>query len=310
MPLILDNKFTQDTYAMRGVRLSDLSGNINPFALELGLSQTQIDWATGAFQAFVDAQAKTQLEEGEKSMAQEKYENDYDKSYQKYMRIKELLNALIKDTPQESELERAYGIKGTSPQTYNSLCTKIETLSDENDILVAAGDTRVAPASAVDELKEFKADLVKAAQRVGVERKESAQAYDALHALFQEDTQQMRIIYQIATLVWGTRSPNLLSIGFAPAKPHPGGGQPDAPASFKYNVADNVLSFSWVAAENATSYQLVYSADNEVWEELYAGDLLTFDYEQPIGKRWYKVRARNTHGFGNFSDTVSYEREL
>ena len=119
---------------------------------------------------------------------------------------------------------------------------------------------------------------------------------------------QLRVIYQIATLIWGTQSPNLIAIGYAPAKPRPGGGQPDAPANLIAVWETPDLQLSWNASDNTTSYQLAYSTDNELWEELFAGDLLNFKYEPPIGKRWYKVRARNSNGFSDWSNTVSYER--
>jgi hypothetical protein len=308
MPLILHNNFSRDSYALRGERTTELSGNIAEVAADLGLTQAQTDWAIASFPVFLQAQAKRNVEEGEKRMAQEAYENAYDKGYQLYMRIKELLTALIMDTPQEEEIERAYGIKGRSPQNYNELTGKIQTMVDENDILVADGDSRIAPTTAIDQIKVDLTNLIKARQLVGVERKESAQAYDSLHALFEEDTQQLRIIYQIATLVWGPRSPNLLAIGFAPLKPHPGGGQPADPKDFIYQVDGVIVTFRWGLTDHATSYQLAYSDDNELWEELYAGDLLTYGYEPPVGKCWYRVRARNSNGFGDWSDTISYER--
>jgi hypothetical protein len=308
MPLIQDNNFSKDAYALRGARLSLLSGNITPFSAELGLTLAQTDWALASFQAFLDAQSTAQLERGDKDLAQEQYQVEFDEAYQHYLRIKELLLAMITDSEQDRELAEGYGIAGRAPQNYSDMCTYIDTLIDKHDLLVTAGDTRIAPQTAVDLLAAKKVDLVKAFNTIGVEKQESAKAYDDLHALYTEDTQQLRVIYQIATLIWGKASPNLIAIGYAPAKPRPGGGQPDAPVNFAHTWVSPDLSLSWQECENTTSYQLAYSTDNELWEELYSGDQLSHKCEPPIGKRWYKVRARNSNGFSNWSNTVSYER--
>ena len=81
------------------------------------------------------------------------------------------------------------------------------------------------------------------------------------------------------------------------------------PTGFTYEWLDPDLRIFWDAVEGATSYQLAFSTDGESWEELYSGEDNFYEYEPPEGLRYYRVRARNANGYGDWSETVEYNAE-
>lgn len=77
-----------------------------------------------------------------------------------------------------------------------------------------------------------------------------------------------------------------------------------APADFSFNGSER--NFGWSAVENATSYQVEMSVDNVEFVEIYAGADTAFEYTPEANvKRYYRVRARNSAGFGPFCDVLT-----
>ncbi len=72
-----------------------------------------------------------------------------------------------------------------------------------------------------------------------------------------------------------------------------------------YNEPD--LTVSWDKVNTATGYELVYSVDDVNWLPLYIGENNSYTYDPPAGNRYYKVRAKNEIGFGDWSDVIEYE---
>ncbi|MCX6153128.1 MAG: hypothetical protein NT007_03095 [Candidatus Kapabacteria bacterium] len=84
-----------------------------------------------------------------------------------------------------------------------------------------------------------------------------------------------------------------------------GGGAMTSPTNFAYNFNTNV--FSWDAVANATSYQIEASDNGTDWAEIYADVALTFNYIPSSGvEKHYRVRARNSSGFGEFATELLF----
>ena len=101
--------------------------------------------------------------------------------------------------------------------------------------------------------------------------------------------------------------PDLLLLGFAPAVPPPGHGNPDAQEGVDCDFVEPNLTVFCNECENTTRYQLKYSLDGEEWEELYADDENSYTYDPTNELRYYKVRARNKNGFSDWSNTIEFE---
>ena len=308
MPIQFDNQISKDTQTQLGGRCSLIKANIEALAAELGLTPDQVIEFMAFFEDLLAALAKAQVERGEKDMAFEDYRFVFEDTFQLRLRIKEFLTAAVEGSDQGQELLEAYGFARKSPTSYNGLVAGIDTLKMKHDELVAAGDTRVAPPSTIDALMLKKEDLIKAYNKIGTERQESAKAFDDLQELVEKIRKKLRYLYELATLIWGKHDPKLMLLGFAPARPRPGGGQPDTISEFESVLEGEELKFTWNEPDNTTSCQLIYSADQDEWEELYSGDKFSYTYEPPVGKRWYKVRARNVNGYSDWSVTLEFEK--
>lgn len=91
-------------------------------------------------------------------------------------------------------------------------------------------------------------------------------------------------------VIYGTASPTILT----------------PPANFIYTLAER--QFTWDIVPNATSYQIEESADQVVWTEVYADQYNNYGYTPTVsGTKYYRCRARNSGGYGDFSDIISIE---
>jgi hypothetical protein len=308
MSLILDNGFTHDSYDRRSDRVSLLSVNIGTFAVELGLTETLITWGTSAYPAWSAVRVSAGVEKGERDVAFESYQNTFDETRSLLIDIKEVLLALIEDAEEGMEIIDEYGIGGPTPRNRAGVKQLIDQIKETSIRLRAAGDVRVLPEALVIRLADAGTEIIDQWHSAQKEKQESAEAYDTLEAVYNEDSQKLRLIYQMAKLTWGAYSPKLILLGFAPSTPKHGGGQPDAPIDFNKEWNDPELTLSWNDATNVSSYQLVYSEVEDVWEELYSGDSARYTYEAPVGKRFYKVRARNANGYSDWSEVLEFTR--
>jgi len=306
MPLILNNGFAHDSYALRAARLSLLSSHIATYTVELALPVALETWATCAFTAWNTAHVSADSEKGEMDVAFEEFQIAFDELIDRYQRVKDLLWSLITDTENGDEIAAQYGITGTTPEDFHTLYERCKLVKETTTRLTAEGDPRVLSPAIIDGL-DTDADAVMGLWQVAYsERKESQSSHQVLQNLYKEDAQKLRLVYNYCTLTWGKYSPNLVELGFAIAEKQ-NAGQPDQPVNFALSYDAPTLFFTWNAVENTTSYQLTYSADREDWEELYSGELNEFSYEPPTGLRYYRVRARNVNGYGKWSDIISHE---
>ena len=89
--------------------------------------------------------------------------------------------------------------------------------------------------------------------------------------------------------------------------PSAGGLKP--PTGLKYLIEHNTAV--WDAVENATSYELQYSPDEAKWSEAYSGADTKVYYIPPQGgTAFFRCRARNANGYGEFSEVVKVEIPL
>ena len=78
------------------------------------------------------------------------------------------------------------------------------------------------------------------------------------------------------------------------------------PVNLAYRPGDFVIS--WNPVENATSYELEYSPDGEKWSEAYGGaDNMVHYFPPQGGTAFFRCRARNANGYGDFSEVLKTE---
>ena len=75
------------------------------------------------------------------------------------------------------------------------------------------------------------------------------------------------------------------------------------PVMIGYRPGDFVIS--WGAVENATSYELEYSPDGSAWTVAYTGGDDAVQYIPAVeGWAYFRCRARNSNGYGEFSEVL------
>ena len=75
------------------------------------------------------------------------------------------------------------------------------------------------------------------------------------------------------------------------------------PVMIGYRPGDFVIS--WGAVENATSYELEYSPDGSTWTVAYTGGDNAVQYIPAVeGWAYFRCRARNANGYGEFSEVL------
>ncbi len=82
-----------------------------------------------------------------------------------------------------------------------------------------------------------------------------------------------------------------------------------APTNFTYRY--DTFTFSWSAVNNATSYQLQSSNDNINFTNVNEGETNSFNINSRVPEHTYwRVRARNSGGFGDYSTIINIVNEL
>ena len=86
--------------------------------------------------------------------------------------------------------------------------------------------------------------------------------------------------------------------------PSAGGLKP--PTGLNYILEHNTAV--WDVVENATSYELQYAPDEKTWTDAYSGaDNMVLYYPPQGGIAFFRCRARNANGFGEFSEVLKIE---
>jgi len=274
----------------------------------IDLTLELIAWGSTCHTDFSTKRVAAGVERGERDVAYEMYQFKFDETHETTVFIRETLEALIADTENGDEINDQYGFIGPTPTNRADLKKLVDQIKETSDRLRTALDPRVLAATIIDKLVTCADEMDNLWLIARTEKQEALTAYDALDECYNEGSQKLRLIYRYAVMEWGKYSPNLLLLGFNPLTPPPGHGQPDIPLNFifQWDEPTQKLTLQCDPCTGATSYQFVYSEDGEDFDELYAGEEPLYTYQPPAGTRTYKVRARNSNGFSEFSDPVEF----
>jgi hypothetical protein len=314
MLIFLHNGFNRDFLALRTARLLAIKTYILAWRDILFIPEHIVNWALAAYDKWVAALGKSQVEMGEAEVAYQAMHDADKPTFEYYARCKALLLDTYGLDNQKLEI---YGATGQFPKDRKRRMKAVADLLDGHARLVATGDPDVLPDAFINTLQGYyDASNDAFANFVLKEKPEAMTAVDVQDSLFNADTEMLRVLYSWALMTWSRYEPNLVQLGFAPRTGQQGGSGggggevPAAPTGFMFEWLEPVLQFSWDAVEGATSYQIAFSEDGGVvWEELYTGEEVGYEYEPPEGLQYYRVRARNADGYGDWSEVVEFEIE-
>lgn len=140
--------------------------------------------------------------------------------------IRELLEALVRDTENGQDIMVQYGFDGPTPINRERISKLIKQIKDTSDRLRTAGDPRVIAESIITKLVDANTEVTGLWMTTQAESEDADKTFDELHALYKEAGQKLGLIHKYAKLVLGPYSPELQLLGFAPETPPQGHGQP------------------------------------------------------------------------------------
>ena len=305
MFIFFNNSFSSDPLNLRTERWKAIVEYIEALAAELSIPAEMVAYALGALDLWMAALGKTTIEIGQSEEAHQTMTEKDALTFDYYIRCKDLLKDQYGF---DDKVLTIYGIKGAFPKSRKDKLRSVQNLLDGNTELTTAGDPKVLPAAFINKLQGYLIESNAAfSTYVLKEKPEALNAVDQQTALYDSDTKFLRTLYSWVLMTWTPQNPFLLRLGFAIRKPKPGSGQPGQVTGETVDYVAPDVKINWDVTATATGYQLAWSADEQEWEELYFGADSNYDYEAPVGLRYYKVRARNVHGYGDWSDVVSYD---
>lgn len=308
MEIILDNGFTQDTLGRRGVRLIEIQHNIEELQPTLNIPDDLFNWAKNSSDIFESARVIADTELGEKEGATTELDEKEKIMRETFTDIRSII--LARYTGYAPHLDD-FNLDLDFPDKTNDRMIKVLDVVTVSDRHRAAGVPCVLPEETIDRLRTVVEDVRTAYQTQDIEKYESKHAHRVLWDIYDADSAKLAELQGWAKVMWGRYDVRFELIGMVPVKKQTVGGDvPAIPIGFEYKWLDPVLKLEWKAVEGATSYQLAYrKTAEEAWEELYSGAEKEFEFEPAPGGTFYRVRARNADGYGDWSVTLQHEVE-
>ncbi len=295
MAILKNNSYTDDDDGVRNERCLHLQNNIDTYAAEIGCTGVHLTWAQGCYDTWTDLCATTIVEDGQKQEATQEYQKKFAECREYYQNAKDLLKSIIWEYEKPDEIEEAYGVRFNTPRSRPLLVHVIKAFKIQHDLFEAAGDPRVIADSIVTQMVTLKDEMEDMATTAGTEKREASQAFDNKQNEFTTGSDRLKIIYNMAKIVWGNDDPRLFELGFVPKSAIWTENKPPHPTNFIYD--DVAKKFTWDAVEGVDEYEIDYrlTGASGDWTQLYKG-ANTSTATKPAEPGDYDFRIRSWKG--------------
>ena len=304
MAIILDNIFSRDSYGVRAERLHTIQANLPVIQPELNAPPEITGWASGCYDIFMQKWSGSETEHGESEGATLDVTLKEEKMEEEYQNCRSTGMAAYVDDPvnlEDFDFDTAY------PQERYQCIARVENVLNVHARHQAEGIVHLIPDVLITRLTTAMTDFKAALEAQDVERAEAKHATTELTDLIEYDTKKLNSLKSWWFAVMGKEDARIDYIGMVNPRPRHGGSLPGVPADFTYNFDTGI--FSWDAVETATSYQLAYRAagSSDNWEQGYHGSETSSNFFPGAGNWEFCVRARNQHGYGDFTAPITAE---
>ncbi len=300
--LIENNSFTMDTRDSRLTRLYSLKVNIENYASELSLSPELLEWALFAYDEF-----KQLLEEQIKvtNLKNEKFSlinNNEREFFQRFVSFREIIINQAIDDNLINELQLKEQMPTTRVDKIEFANSFLERIS-LHSAFTSNEVTSIIMQNLKNQLSIVRNSYGKA---LGLQEK-STNLTNTLNKRFDQDSVNLRTLFNWCVIFWNKKTPKLMDIGFT--IPKSSANNPKTPEKINNFKVKEYLT-TWDKDSKAENYQLVFrnKFDNVEWSELYFGKNNITEIILKSGE--YKVRGFNEHGFGNWSDMLIFNENL
>ncbi len=266
-----NNNFSNDDPVTRVFRLHFLKLGIDDNAAVLGVTGDLLAWAQNCEKEWNDIYREAKFSRLEASSAFAECRRKQVELTAFYQKAKDLLKALIAESENPDEVMRAYSIDSWTPRTREGIETAVDDLIRQNAVFSAEGVEWVLPEHIIDEIQSLRDEMSALHTDAVTKRDRAKTALKARNKRFIEDTKRLKVIFQMAVLVWGVNSNDLSRIGMVRKSSIWTKRRPPTPENFAYDSDSRI--FRWDAIEDVTAYEAHYREADEKghWTAFYEG---------------------------------------
>ncbi|MBS1538465.1 MAG: hypothetical protein JST20_12040 [Bacteroidetes bacterium] len=304
--MITDNSFTADSISTRLERLQLIELNFPTHsAVLVGLPSEVATWALTCFTVFKDKRNISEVEVNESVGATTATKQAFAFLRSEYSIVKGIAETLF--ASQQTRYE-AYGFNLSYPSKFAEQLSFVEDVLIENTRMIAQSKTPVIEPALITRLSTAVNGCIAALETQAKEKGDVKHARGDLKEEWELDTFNLKALLFRAIATWNDDHINLNDLGFARksqmGQSGGGGTLPQAPSGLHLDGE----TLAWTAVTGATSYAVGLSYDGGThWESDFTTDTNSSTVPvADIGKLYYRVRARNANGYGDYSGTFEH----
>jgi hypothetical protein len=300
--MLSDNRFTGDSHAVHAERLLLMQQNFAVFSSDFApMNPEPLSWAPTCYSVYQAKRVDVSHQNAQVKAAVTAARLAFKTMYKEYCALRDYARQLF--TSDHETLE-SFKINTPYPRTQQLQIEWVSAILRERDKRVAAQEPISMPLVFFDRLATAFAAAHLAFQTKASARTGANHARLARNEQHRIDIQNLKLIFSFANAIWEESDVRYNDIGFARPEQADAGSKintPQAPTGIGFNGS---TTLEWTAVPGATSYYVSTSDDGEEWEDEITTQTNSSTVRTELqGKVFYRVRARNAGGFGEFSAT-------
>lgn len=267
-----NNNFSNDDPETRRTRLHSLQVGIDDNADVLGVTGDLLAWSQHCEEEWNDIYMDAKFSRIYASIAFKDCRRKQVELTGLYQKAKDLLKAMVAESDNPDEVLSAYSIDGWTPRTREGIETAVDDLIRQNAVYSAEGVDWVLPDHILAEIQSLRDEMSALHTDAVTKRDHAKTALKARNKRFADDTKRLKVIFQMAVLVWGVNSNDLSRIGIVRKSSIWTKRRPPTPDKFRYD--SETRFFRWEYIEDVTAYEVQYRDAGEKghWTAFYEGE--------------------------------------
>lgn len=267
-----NNNFSNDDPETRRTRLHSLQVGIDDNAGVLGVTGDLLAWAQHCEEEWIEISEDARFSRIYASIAFKDCRRKQLELTGLYQKAKDLLKAMVAESDNPDEVMSAYSIDGWTPRSREGIETAVDDLIRQSAVYSAEGVEWVLSDHILDEIQTLRDEMSALHTDAVTKRDHAKTALKARNKRFADDTKRLKVIFQMAVLVWGVNSSNFWRIGMVRKSSIWTKRRPPTPENFVYDSDARI--FRWDAIDDVTAYEAHYREAGEKghWTAFYEGE--------------------------------------